>query len=164
MRLNPVRRQPSLLATIAAATVVGLLLPALLAGTVLIGWRDAERARVEFDRDLADRLDLMAQSLSLLVWNLDRNATRELANAAARSVDVVRVTVYEGRSDVPWVDVEQPERRLGESVIGERAVRREGAIIGRLQVAFDDHLYAEAVSRQRGPVRSNASATASTTP
>jgi signal transduction histidine kinase len=149
MRVNPVGRRPSLLATIAAATVLGLLLPALLAGTVLIGWRDADRAREEFERDLDDRLDLVAKSLSLLVWNLDRDATQELTKAAAQDTDVVRVTVYEGRAEAPWIDVLHPERRLGDPVIGERVVLREGAAIGRLRVEFDDHLYAEAVSRQR---------------
>ncbi|GAB1389625.1 MAG: hypothetical protein AMXMBFR78_12730 [Rubrivivax sp.] len=138
MSLPP--RGRSLFARIALATVLGLVLPALVLGGAWVGWREARLADEELQRSIARRMDTLTISLSVLLWNLDATATTEVVRAVMQSPDVVRVEVIEGVSGKTFVALDEPARRLGHSIVIERPVRRAGERIGTVVMEVDDHV------------------------
>jgi hypothetical protein len=71
-------RKPSssLFAALALGASIGLLLPALAVGGLLIGLRESRVAEESLQRDLNAKLDVLASSLPELLWNLDAVAAR----------------------------------------------------------------------------------------
>ena len=152
MSLQP--RGRSLFARIALATVAGLVLPALVVGGAWVGWREARLAHEAQERSIARRMEMLTTSLSVLLWNLDVVATTEVVRAVMQTPDVVRVGVFEGKSEdaagrVSFVEMMQPERRLGRTATIERPVRQDGEVIGTVVMEVDDHLVQTRLARQR---------------
>ncbi|MDN3922281.1 ATP-binding protein [Roseateles violae] len=139
----------SLFVAIALGASIGLLLPALTVGGILIGLREPQVAASAQQRDLEAKLDVLASSLPELLWNLDAVAAREVVSAIMKSPDVVRVKVSDASQGVPFIEMSYPERKLGHAVQGEREVFRGSTRIGHIQIEIDDHLSTEALTRQR---------------
>ena len=144
-------RKPSssLFAALALGASIGLLLPALIVGGLLIGLREARVAEQALQRDLDAKLDVLASSLPELLWNLDAVAAREVVSAIVKSPEVVRVSVSDASQGLPFIENHLPERRLGHTLTGERDILRGDARIGHIQIEIDDHLSTAAVLRQR---------------
>ncbi|MCV2366496.1 ATP-binding protein [Roseateles oligotrophus] len=139
----------SLFVAIALGASIGLLLPALIVGGLLIGLREPQAAEAALQRDLEAKLDVLVSSLPELLWNLDTVAAREVVAAVMKSPDVVRVTVRDASQGAPFIEMSFPERQKGLSVKGEREIFRGVARIGHLKVEVDDHLSTAALTRQR---------------
>ncbi|WP_082579997.1 ATP-binding protein [Pelomonas sp. Root1444] len=144
-------RKPSssLFAALALGASIGLLLPALIVGGLFIGLRESKVAEQSLQRDLDAKLDVLASSLPELLWNLDAVAAREVVSAIVKSPEVVRVTVSDASQGLPFIEHHLPERRLGQTLTGERDILRGATRIGHLQIEIDDHLSTAAVLRQR---------------
>ncbi|TXI24528.1 MAG: response regulator [Roseateles sp.] len=144
-------RKPSssLFAALALGASIGLLLPALAVGGLLIGLRESRVAEQNLQRDLDAKLDVLASSLPELLWNLDAVAAREVVSAIVKSPEVVRVSVSDASQGQPFIETYLPERRQGNSLTGERDILRGATRIGHLQIEIDDHLSTAAVLRQR---------------
>jgi signal transduction histidine kinase/HAMP domain-containing protein/ActR/RegA family two-component response regulator len=139
----------SLFAHIAMAAAVGLLVPALLIGGAWVGLRETEVARQEQQRTIDTKLDILASSLSVLLWNLDTAAADEVVRAVMQSPDVVRVAVIESASVKPFAEMAAPERRIGSVKQLERPIRRGGRVIGKVVLEVDDHVVQAQLARQR---------------
>ncbi|MET0517384.1 MAG: ATP-binding protein [Burkholderiaceae bacterium] len=139
----------SLFFAIALGASIGLLLPALIVGGLLIGLREPQVAEQAQQRDLEAKLDVLASSLPELLWNLDSVAAREVVSAIMKSPDVVRVNVSDASQGVPFIEMGFPERKLGHSITGEREIFRGSTRIGHIQIEIDDHLSTAALTRQR---------------
>lgn len=109
----------SLFVAIATGASIGLLLPALLIGGLLIGLREPQVA------------------------------AREVVAAITMSPDVVRVLVNDSTQSKPFIDMHFPEREQGRLHLGQRDIMRGSARIGQLKVELDDHLLTAALTRQR---------------
>ncbi|MBT9491796.1 MAG: response regulator [Paucibacter sp.] len=142
-------KSSSLFVAIALGASIGLLLPALIVGGLLIGLREPQAAEAALQRDLEAKLDVLVSSLPELLWNLDTVAAREVVAAVMKSPDVVRVTVRDASQGAPFIEMSFPERQKGLSVKGEREIFRGVARIGHLRVEVDDHLSTAALTRQR---------------
>jgi PAS domain S-box-containing protein len=144
-------RKPSssLFAALALGASIGLLLPALIVGGLLIGLRENQVADQALQRELDAKLDVLASSLPELLWNLDAVAAREVVSAIVKSPEVVRVSVSDASQGLPFIENHLPERRLGHTLTGERDILRGATRIGHIQVEIDDHLSRAAVVRQR---------------
>jgi PAS domain S-box-containing protein len=139
----------SLFFVIALGACIGLLLPALIVGGLLIGVREPQQAAATQQRELEGKLDVLASSLPELLWNLDYVAARDVAASVMKSPDVVRIKVTDAAQGSTFVELSYPERRLGRASSGEREIFRGTQLIGRIQVELDDHLNAEALATQR---------------
>ena len=144
-------RKPSssLFAALALGASIGLLLPALVVGGLFIGLRESRVAEQALQRDLDAKLDVLASSLPELLWNLDAVAAREVVSAIVKSPEVVRVSVSDASQGLPFIENHLPERRLGQTLTGERDILRGATRIGHIQIEIDDHLSTTAVMRQR---------------
>ncbi|MBW8844886.1 MAG: response regulator [Burkholderiales bacterium] len=144
-------RKPSssLFAALALGASIGLLLPALIVGGLFIGLRESRVAEQALQRDLDAKLDVLASSLPELLWNLDAVAAREVVSAIVKSPEVVRVSVSDASQGLPFIENHLPERRLGQTLTGERDILRGSTRIGHIQIEIDDHLSTTAVLRQR---------------
>ena len=142
-------KSSSLFVAIALGASIGLLLPALIVGGLLIGLREPQAAEAALQRDLEAKLDVLVSSLPELLWNLDTVAAREVVAAVMKSPDVVRVTVSDASQGAPFIEMSFPARQKGLSVKGEREIFRGAARIGHLRVEVDDHLSTAALTRQR---------------
>ena len=144
-------RKPSssLFAALALGASIGLLLPALIVGGLFIGLRESRVAEQALQRDLDAKLDVLASSLPELLWNLDAVAAREVVSAIVKSPEVVRVSVSDASQGLPFIENHLPERRLGQTLTGERDILRGATRIGHIQIEIDDHLSTTALLRQR---------------
>jgi signal transduction histidine kinase/HAMP domain-containing protein/ActR/RegA family two-component response regulator len=144
-------RKPSssLFAALALGAGIGLLLPALVVGGLVIGLRESKVAEQALQRDLDAKLDVLASSLPELLWNLDAVAAREVVSAIVKSPEVVKVSVSDASQGLPFIESHLPERRLGQTLTGERDILRGATRIGHIQIEIDDHLSTAAVLRQR---------------
>ncbi|WP_077036369.1 ATP-binding protein [Pelomonas sp. KK5] len=139
----------SLFVAIALAGSIGLLLPALIVGGWLTGLRESQSSAAELRRDLEAKLDVLASSLPELLWNLDTVAATEVVLAIMKSPDVVLVSVSDASQGTPFFEKEQPARRLGQAIRGERDIFRGNTRIGHIRIEMDDHLSMAALARQR---------------
>ncbi|MFG6433849.1 ATP-binding protein [Roseateles sp. LYH14W] len=139
----------SLFAALALGASVGLLLPALIVGGLFIGLRESQVAEQALQRDVDAKLDVLASSLPELLWNLDAVAAREVVSAIVKSPEVVRVSVSDASQGLPFIENHLPERRRGQTLIGERDIMRGTSRIGHIQIEIDDHLSKTALTRQR---------------
>ena len=144
-------RKPSssLFAALALGASIGLLVPSLIVGGLFIGLRESKVAEQNLQRDLDAKLDVLASSLPELLWNLDAVAAREVVSAIVKSPEVVRVSVSDASQGLPFIENHLPERRLGQTLTGERDILRGATRIGHIQIEIDDHLSTAAVLRQR---------------
>ena len=139
----------SLFAALALGASVGLLLPALIVGGLFIGLRESQVAEQALQRDVDAKLDVLASSLPELLWNLDAVAAREVVSAIVKSPEVVRVSVSDASQGLPFIENHLPERRRGQTLIGERDIMRGATRIGHIQIEIDNHLSKTALTRQR---------------
>ncbi len=139
----------SLFVAIALGASIGLLLPAVIVGGLLIGLREPQVTAAAQQRDLESKLDVLASSLPELLWNLDAVAAREVVSAITKSPDVVRVVVKDASQGAAFIDMAFPERKQGQTARGEREVFRGSSRIGHIQIEVDNHLSAAALARQR---------------
>ena len=139
----------SLFVAIAMGASIGLLLPALIVGGLLIGLREPQVTAAAQQRELESKLDVLASSLPELLWNLDAVAAREVVAAIMKSPDVVRVVVKDASQGAAFIDMAFPARNQGQLARGEREVFRGSNRIGHIQIEIDNHLSAAALARQR---------------
>jgi len=134
---------------LALGASIGLLLPALIVGGLLIGLREPQAAAEQQQQELEAKLDVLASSLPELLWNLDGVSAREVAAAVMKSPDVVSILVTDATQGGAFVELSQTDRRRGHSIEGRREIFHGKQLIGHIRIELDDHLAAEALSRQR---------------
>ncbi len=132
----------SLLWVVVLATVTGLLLPVVLLGAVVMGVVEPRLAAREQQQELDHKLDLLATSLTEVLWNLEKPGVASVVTAVMASPNVVRVQVRESALPGDFYAQALPQRALGQQYAGERDVLRNGVKIGQVRIEIDDHLEA----------------------
>ena len=143
------RHRNSLFLAMAMAASVGLLVPALVIGGLLIGWHDPRALQEQLNAELKRKLDVLSSSLPELLWNMDRVAAAEVVDAMMESPDVVSVQVTDGADDDVFLERDAPERGHGHTATGERDILRGAIRIGHLRLEIDDDLAEQDLVRQR---------------
>ncbi len=130
----------SLSTGILIAMCAGLLLPALTGGLVLTGLNQ-KRMDKELDAYLNDKILLLANSLPNQVWNFDTNAATAIVEASLLDPQVVRITITTTNTGHnPFLSMERPERRLGQSRVAGHKLELFGELVGHLELEIDDGL------------------------
>ena len=126
---------------------VGLLAPAIIGGYTLTTLRQDQRAK-DLDHQIRDKLELLAISLADPLWNIDNQAAGSILMAMMRDPTIVRIVVNNpnGRE---FLGFERLERRIGSARHGQRDILRAGAVVGRVEVEFDDGLSQRAYQSDR---------------
>lgn len=128
---------------------LGILLPALLLGGMLVHDRYTSAYRERVTEQIDEYAGILASGLELPLWNVDTDAARKIVEAILRNPEIVRVSVEDaglGR----FVAHEAVDRRSGQSLIAKREIRREGKLLGYLTVEMatgriDQALMGEAI-------------------
>jgi len=139
----------SLLWVIVLATSLGLLLPVMVLGGVVVGWVEPQFSAQEQEVELHSKLDLLAHSLVDPLWNLEAAAVVSVVSGVMASPNVVYVQVVEAATGRDFYHASRPERATGRQYRGATDVVRNGVTIGRVQVEIDDHLAAAVQMRHR---------------
>ena len=142
----------SLSTVIVMAMCAGLLIPALVGGLVLTNLRQ-EQTRSEMDRRLGDKINLLANSLIIPVWQIDKTSAGIVAEASLLDPQVVRVTIMiaspNESAPVPFFNLEKPERRIGTSRVVQRELRLNDEYLGDVAVEIDDGLSQREIQKNR---------------
>ena len=142
------RAAASLNASIVVALCAGLLLPALSGGLLVTALRQEQQGQ-EIAKYAQDRVILLASSLAEPMWNLDRQGMRALAEAVMQDPQIVRIVVTEPESASPILSIEHPERRIGNASISRQPLKRQGTIIGSVEIEVDNGLQQSEVEHDR---------------
>ncbi|MEI7432216.1 MAG: HAMP domain-containing protein, partial [Betaproteobacteria bacterium] len=141
------RKFSSLSVGIVIAMCAGLLLPALIGGMALTNLRQ-EQMRKEMESHLADKIQLLANSLVDPVWNVDTRGAKTIADASLLDPQVVRITINDP-SQIPFLNIERPERRLGTSRVARHELIRGEELVGKVEVETDDGLRQQELRQDR---------------
>lgn len=117
----------------ALGVALGILLPALLFSRMFFGDRYEREIERRVREPLAQYSEMLSQSMSVAIWNVDRTVANQIVHAVMRNPDVVRVLV-EDDSGTKFVDSEVFERRHGEVLRKDQAVMIDGRSIGHVYV------------------------------
>lgn len=115
----------------------GLVLPAVIAGYVLVGVHEQQAAKTSLNDTLQRNADVLALGLRESMWNLNAQAAQSLVEAVMRDTSVLQVDVI-GQSGIAFFSAKGRPRPLGEVYRAERAVMVRGVHIGQVIVAMDD--------------------------
>ena len=112
---------------------LGILLPALLFSQLFLGDRFRREIDVQVRVPMSQSSDMLAQTMSVALWNVDRAVANQTVQAVMRNPDVARVAVTDevGNS---FVDVNIPQRRLGEMLQDKRPVLLGDRVIGQVLI------------------------------
>ena len=132
---------------IVMAMCVGLLLPALLGGVLLINLRQEQIAK-DVESNLNDKLLLLASGLVEPVWDYSLGLAKAFIEAAMMDPDVVRITIKDPELTT-LLSVERAERRLGASHFAQRELVRKDQVIGYVELEIDDAFRLRGLDRDR---------------
>ncbi|MEO5797185.1 MAG: GGDEF domain-containing protein [Rhodoferax sp.] len=150
MSEGPPRTSPrSLLWVVVLATSLGLMLPAIVLGGVVMGWVEPRLTANEQQAELQSKLELLSQSVSEVLWNLEVSGVAHVVSAVMESPNVVGVQVVDLATATDFYRDAKPERAIGHQYRGERDVLRNGVKIGQVRMVIDDHLAADSQIRHR---------------
>jgi diguanylate cyclase (GGDEF)-like protein len=112
---------------------LGILLPALLFSQLFLGERFQREVDAQVRVPMDQSADMLAQTMSVALWNVDRVVASQTVQALMRNRDVVRVVVTDevGNS---FVDVSREERRKGEILQDKRPVLLGERVIGQVMI------------------------------
>ena len=112
---------------------LGILLPALLFSQLFLGERFQREVDVQVRLPMDQSADMLAQTMSVALWNVDRVVASQTVQALMRNPDVVRVAVTDEVGNT-FVDVNVPSRRKGQILQGKRAVLLGERVIGHVLI------------------------------
>jgi len=112
---------------------LGILLPALLFGRLYFGDRYEREIDANVRVPMTQYSEMLAQTMSVALWNVDRVVATQTVRAVMRNPGVVRVTVNDETGGV-FVDVVASERRVGQVLTKSLPVVYVDKVIGKVTV------------------------------
>ena len=112
---------------------LGILLPALLFSQLFLGERFQREVDVQVRVPMDQSADMLAQTMSVALWNVDRVVANQTVQALMRNPDVVRVAVTDEIGNT-FVDVNVPQRRKGQILQDKRPVLLGERVIGQVLI------------------------------
>ncbi|WP_342616170.1 EAL domain-containing protein [Rhodoferax sp. GW822-FHT02A01] len=140
-------RARSLSVGIVVAMCIGLLVPAIIGGMLFAGLRQQKMAR-EAESHIVDKMGLLTSSLVDPVWNVDSKMIETIAAAALLDPQVVRITIRD-QGVKPILNIERPERRLGEARVRSSELIRRGTVLGSVELEIDNGLQQREIASDR---------------
>jgi len=112
---------------------LGILLPALLFSQLFLGERFQREIEVQVKVPMEQNAEILAQTMSVALWNVDRAVAIQAVRAIMRNPDVVRVTVTDELGN-NYVNEMAPQRRVGEVLRTESTVLHSGRVLGQVTI------------------------------
>lgn len=112
---------------------LGILLPALLFGRLYFGDRYEREIDAQVRVPMSQYDEMLAQTMSVALWNVDRTVANQTVRAVMRNPDVVRVTVTDETGN-SFVDISAPERRVGQLLQETMPVLYVDKVIGKVTI------------------------------
>ena len=132
--------------------VVGLVIPALVAGYLLLAVQERRAAAAELDATLQRNAEILALGMQEALWNVNPEAARPLVDSLMRDSSVLRIQVRSlagGPSDAGFIDAQAPARQLGRVLRAEREIVVRGQPIGQVAIEMDDLRSERALRRKQ---------------
>ena len=117
--------------------VGGLVFPAIIGSYLLIGVQEQKSAQTALNESLQRNADILALGMQESLWNMNAESAHSLVNSVMRDPSVLRVQVI-GQADTEFMNVQSPNRQVGNVYHAERDILVRGERIGRILVEMDD--------------------------
>ncbi|RJG16327.1 bifunctional diguanylate cyclase/phosphodiesterase [Massilia cavernae] len=117
--------------------VGGLVFPALIGSYLLIGVQEQTSARTALNESLQRNADILALGMQESLWNMNAESAHSLVESVMRDPSVLRVQVI-GQAETQFMNVQSPNRQVGQVYRAERDILVRGERIGRILVEMDD--------------------------
>ena len=115
----------------------GLVFPAIVGSYLLIGVQEQESAQTALNESLQRNADILALGMQESLWNMNAESAHSLVDSVMRDPSVLRVQVI-GQADTQFMNVQSPNRQVGNVYRAERDITVRGERIGRILVEMDD--------------------------
>ncbi|HEX7641259.1 MAG TPA: EAL domain-containing protein [Burkholderiaceae bacterium] len=112
---------------------LGILLPALLFSQLFLRERFQREVDAEVRAPMEQSADMLAQTMSVALWNVDHVVADQTVQALMRNPDVVRVAVTDEVGN-RFVDVRAAARRRGQILQDKRPVMLGERVIGQVLI------------------------------
>ncbi|MBC3917561.1 HAMP domain-containing protein [Undibacterium sp. CY18W] len=129
----------SLRNAIVLGIALGIVIPAMLLGSVLARDSYEREYEVRVRGPLRQYASMLEQTMPIPLWQVDAEAAQSFVNSVMLNPDVVRISVEDaalGR----FVHAEQANAQQQDLISETRDVRKDGAIIGRVTIEMSSHL------------------------
>ncbi|HEV7816436.1 MAG TPA: EAL domain-containing protein [Janthinobacterium sp.] len=127
----------SIYGALLAVVFGGLVIPAIIGSYLLIGVHEQQSAKTALNEALQRNADILALGLQESLWNLNAESAHSLVESVMRDPSVLQVQVS-GQSDTQFMNVQAPQRPIGNVYSAEREILVRGERIGRIMVQMDD--------------------------
>ncbi|MCC6072983.1 EAL domain-containing protein [Massilia sp. GCM10020059] len=117
--------------------VGGLVFPAIIGSYLLIGVQEQKSAQTALNESLQRNADILALGMQESLWNMNAESAHSLVDSVMRDPSVLRVQVI-GQADTQFMNVQSPNRQVGNVYHAERDILVRGERIGRILVEMDD--------------------------
>lgn len=117
--------------------VGGLVFPAIIGSYLLIGVQEQKSAQTALNESLQRNADILALGMQESLWNMNAESAHSLVDSVMRDPSVLRVQVI-GQADTQFMNVQSPNRPVGNVYHAERDILVRGERIGRILVEMDD--------------------------
>ncbi len=128
----------SLRQIITLGVALGITLPALVLGGLVLSERRERELALRVEEPMALYTQLLSSAMVTPIWNVDRAVAKQLIDAVMRNPDVVEVTVADEFGKV-FVSDEDSSRRLGRVLSQRRSIDMDGKPIGEVTVALSTY-------------------------
>ncbi|MDB5851337.1 MAG: hypothetical protein JWP29_5089 [Rhodoferax sp.] len=125
----------SLRQIITLGVALGILLPALVLGSLVLQERRTRELTLRIEEPMAQYAQLLSSALVMPVWNVDKAVAKQLIDSVMRNPDVVEVSITDEFGTV-FVSGHDEARRKGEVLRTQRAIVMDGRPIGMVSVAL----------------------------
>ncbi|APW38541.1 hypothetical protein RD110_16130 [Rhodoferax koreense] len=125
----------SLRQVITLGVALGITLPALLLGSLVLKERHERELALRIGEPMAQYAQLLSSAMAMPIWNVDKAVAKQLVDSVMRNPDVVELTVMDEFGNV-FVSAEENTRRRGTVLRQQRGVNLDGRPIGMVTVAL----------------------------
>ena len=118
---------------------LGILIPAILLGTMLASDSYQREFEVRVRGSLQQYASMLEQTMPVPLWQVDTTSAQSFVNSVMLNPDVVRIVVEDaalGR----FVHAEQANVQKQGLLSETRDIRKDGAVIGRVTIEMSSHL------------------------
>ena len=129
----------SLRNAIVLGIALGIIVPAILLGSLLARDSYQRELEVRIRGPLKQYASMLEQTMPVPLWQVDAVAAQSFVNSVMLNPDVVRIVVEDaalGR----FVHAEQINAEKRDLILESRDIRKDGNIIGRVTIEMSSHL------------------------
>lgn len=119
------------------AVLLGMLLPAIIAGLILTQFFYNNKLAVEITRSLEHNTNLVALGVGESLWALDKDSATALIEALMQDPSLVSIEILDP-SLGKFISRDAPERREGQTHSLSRPILHQGETIGQIRLELSD--------------------------